>query len=161
MSGVTPPLGRRVRRGIGRLLGARPPAMQVGALCVDDAGRVLLITSRDTGRWIIPKGWPMAGRTLAGAALQEAWEEAGVEAEPGQRTGVYHYDKGHDAGFAIPVEVVVFTVRVRGLADAYPEAGARERRWFAPAEAAALVAEPELAALIRAVAAQVGAAPPA
>ena len=57
---------RQIRRNLGRLMGARQPALQVAALCLDAAtGRVLLITSRGTGRWIIPKGWPMPGRPAA------------------------------------------------------------------------------------------------
>ena len=92
----------RLRRGLARLLGARPPLLQVGAVCLDPAtGRVLLITSRGTGRWIIPKGWPMPGRSLAEAALQEAWEEAGVRAKTGEEMGSYHYDKDQDRGFAV------------------------------------------------------------
>ena len=139
----------QLRRRLGRFLGARTPALQVAALCVEPAtGRVLMITSRGTGRWIIPKGWPMPGRTLVEAALQEAWEEAGVNAVPGPDLGVYHYEKLQDHGFAIPVEVRVFLAEVTGLANAFPEAGKRRRLWFSPAEAAALVAEPELAALI-------------
>lgn len=140
----------RLRRGLARLLGARPPLLQVGAVCLDPAtGRVLLITSRGTGRWIIPKGWPMPGRSLAEAALQEAWEEAGVQAEAGDDLGRYHYDKDQDRGFAVPVEVRAFLVPVRALAEDWPERGQRTRRWFTPREAAALVAEPELAVLLR------------
>ena len=139
-----------LRRRIGRLMGARQPALQVAALCVDgDTGKVLMITSRGTGRWIIPKGWPMPGRSLAEAALQEAWEEAGVRAKTGEEMGSYHYDKDQDRGFAVPVEVRVFLVAVEALADDFPERGERRRRWFAPSEAAGLVAEPELAALLR------------
>ena len=37
--------------------------------------QVLLVTSRRTKRWIVPKGWPMEGRTPADSAAQEAWEE--------------------------------------------------------------------------------------
>ena len=145
-------LAPQLRRRLGRLLGARSPALQVAALCVDPAtGRVLMITSRGTGRWIIPKGWPMPGRTLVDAALQEAWEEAGVRATAGPDLGIYHYDKMQDHGFAIPIEVRVFLAPVDQLADAFPEAGKRRRQWFAPAEAAKLVAEPELAAIIRAL----------
>src|SRR3546814_3720198 len=55
---------------------------QVGALpfrrSADGVLEVMLITSRDTGRWIIPKGWPMEGRSGPSAAQQEAFEEAGV-----------------------------------------------------------------------------------
>lgn len=141
-----------LRRRLARLLGARPPLMQAGAVCLDPAtGCILLITSRGTGRWIIPKGWPMPGRTLAEAALQEAWEEAGVCADGGEELGSYHYDKEQDRGFAVPVEVRAFLIRVRSLADDYPERGERARRWFSPGQAAGLVAEPELAALLTAL----------
>ena len=139
-----------LRRRIGRLMGARQPALQVAALCVDgDTGKVLMITSRGTGRWIIPKGWPMPGRSLAEAALQEAWEEAGVRANPGRQIGTYNYDKMQSGGFAIPVLVHVFLTRVESLAEDYPERGRRERRWVAPEEAAAMVAEEDLATLLR------------
>ncbi|HRO14424.1 MAG TPA: NUDIX hydrolase [Paracoccus sp. (in: a-proteobacteria)] len=144
----------RLRDRLARLLGARVPALQVGALCVDDTGRVLLVTSRDTRRWIIPKGWPMPGRSLAQAALQEAWEEAGVRGRAEERRlGRYRYDKRQPQGFSIPVDVQVFLIRVEGLADDYPERGQRNREWLTPVEAAARVAEPRLARLIRRLAA--------
>lgn len=144
-------LGAAVNAALGAVLGSAPPRMQVGALCRDRAtGHVLLITSRGTGRWIIPKGWPMPGRSLADAALQEAWEEAGVLGDPVQQElGRFDYDKAQAAGFAVPVEVRVFPVWVRSLADDFPEAAERERRWFHPAEAALLVAEPRLRKLLR------------
>lgn len=149
-----------LRRNLARLLGARPPRLQAGAVCRDPAsGEVLLITSRDTGRWIIPKGWPMPGRTLAQAALQEAWEEAGVRAEAAEDLGIYHYDKTQDRGFAIPVEVRVFLVPVDALADCWPEQPQRTRRWFAPEKAAGLVAEAELAAMLARLAPRRRAAP--
>ena len=59
----------------------RPDRVQFAALCYDKDGpdrKILLITSRGTGRWILPKGWPIDGLDSPGAALQEAWEEAGV-----------------------------------------------------------------------------------
>mgnify|MGYP002151616608 CR=1 FL=1 len=117
--------------------------MQVAALCLDDAtGNVLLITSRGTGRWIVPKGWPMPGRTLAEAAMQEAWEEAGVKGRIVQaEIGRYHYDKEQERGFAVPIEVRVFPLYVDDLDDRFPERGERKRRWFPPHEAAQLVAE--------------------
>ncbi|MEN9850080.1 MAG: hypothetical protein RL128_243, partial [Pseudomonadota bacterium] len=57
---------------------------QYGALCWRmHRGKVevLLITSRDTGRWVIPKGWPIDGLAPAQTAAREAWEEAGVEGD--------------------------------------------------------------------------------
>lgn len=125
---------------------------QVGALCRDAQGRVLLITSRGTGRWVIPKGWTMSGLTDAEAALREAWEEAGVEGGIGpDPVGEYRYDKGLRDGRTRQVVVRVFPASVSHLAEDWPEAGQRRRGWFTPAEAAALVAEPDLQALLRAL----------
>jgi len=127
----------------------RPPEWQVAALCYRDApeGRqVLLITSRDTGRWIVPKGWPIEGKKAAEAALQEAWEEAGVRdcAVVEGPVGCYDYAKRLDAGYEAPVEAQVYKVRVNELSDIYPEARQRQRKWVSPAEAAELVNEPGL-----------------
>ncbi|MTH58905.1 NUDIX domain-containing protein [Paracoccus litorisediminis] len=131
--------------------------MQVAALCLDGKGKILLVTSRGTGRWIVPKGWPMPGRTLADAAMQEAWEEAGVRGRVNQSSlGSYHYDKQQDHGFAIPVEVRVFALEVDELADDYPEKDDRKRRWYRPDRAAELVTESELKKLLRALPARLG-----
>ncbi len=133
------------------LLGKRPPAIQVGAICTDpETGQVLLISSRGTGRWIIPKGWPMEGRSLAGAAAREAWEEAGVVGRiQHSEIGRYQYQKDQDEGFSVPVDVRVFLLPVSKLADKFPERHQRERKWFAPVDASHLVAEPGLAQILR------------
>nr|WP_246184882.1 NUDIX hydrolase [Paracoccus aestuariivivens] len=143
---------------MGRLLGHKPPEIQVAALCMDSRkGKVLLVTSRGTGRWIVPKGWPMPGRSLADAAKQEAWEEAGVRGKVDQdAVGTYHYDKQQDRGFAIPVEVHVFVLEVDGLVDEFPEDSQRKRRWYSPERAAELVAETGLKKLLRALPAKAG-----
>ncbi len=108
-----------------------------------------MITSRGTGRWIIPKGWPMAGKSSAETVLQEAWEEAGVrgraEAEP---VGSYSYDKGLSSGWSVSVETTVYAVEVEELSDDFPEAHQRRRKWVSPAEAAGMVKEPELQELL-------------
>lgn len=144
-------MNEMLRDLLGRILGRRPPALQVGALCVQqDSGRVLLVTSRGTGRWIIPKGWPMDGRSVGGAALQEAWEEAGVRGQVDEtHFGRYAYDKKLTRGLSAPVEVQVHLIRVADLAKNFPERKQRQRRWFTPPEAADLVSEPGLAKLIR------------
>lgn len=134
----------------------RPKRLQVAALCyreTENGTRVLLITSRDTGRWIVPKGWPIDGLDGPGAALQEAWEEAGVtqadiESDP---VGFYEYAKGLGEGLTVPVEAQVYLTRVRDLSEDYPEANARKRAWFAPQEAANLVDEPDLKAILNAL----------
>ena len=138
---------------------ARPPAprrkaaTQVAAVCVDAAcTQVLLITSRGTGRWIVPKGWPMRKKSLPGTALQEAWEEAGVEGQAGKKElGRFHYEKLREHGFAIPVDVRVFPVAVSALKESFPEAGQRKRQWFPIAEAAELVSDEGLRPIIRAL----------
>jgi len=134
------------RRAIGMMLGLRPEAMQVGAVCRDPVtGQVLLVTSRGTGRWVIPKGWPMEGRTLSGAAAQEAWEEAGVRGRvESEELGRYYYEKVQEQGFSVPVDVRVFLLLVDSQADRFPESAQRQRRWFTPQEAAGMVAEPGL-----------------
>ncbi|MBO9441668.1 NUDIX hydrolase [Phaeobacter italicus] len=134
----------------------RPKRLQVAALCYrqGEAGKeVLMITSRGTGRWIVPKGWPIKGKTGSQSALQEAWEEAGVikaqvEDDP---TGSYDYLKQRDNGTGEMVETLVYKVRVRELAKNYPERDERIREWMSPQKAADLVAEPELSALLRAL----------
>ncbi len=132
----------------------RPKRIQVAALCLrgqGDARQVLLVTSRDTGRWVLPKGWPINGLDAPGAALQEAWEEAGVKEANVNRqpVGVYAYDKQLDGGLKVPVDVTVFETEVKRLVDDFPESEERTRKWVAPSEAAEMVHEPQLQALLR------------
>ncbi|GAA6208992.1 NUDIX hydrolase [Cognatishimia sp. WU-CL00825] len=132
----------------------RPKRLQVAALCYrrTDSGKdVLLITSRDTRRWIIPKGWPIKGMDAPQAAMQEAWEEAGVSKGHGstQSIGSYCYDKRMATGWTVPVETLVFPVDVQSLKDDFPEANERDRKWVPAAEAANLVHEPELRDILR------------
>lgn len=125
--------------------------IQYGALCwrgQADQVEVLLITSRDTGRWVIPKGWPIPGLAPEAAAAQEAWEEAGVQgaAHP-VCLGRFGYMKCL-AETTIPCAVAVFGLRVTGLAATFPEVNERRRQWFSLAEAGLLVEEPDLRLLI-------------
>lgn len=112
--------------------------------------QVLLLTSRGTGRCVIPKGWPMRRLSPAAAAAREAYEEAGLEStiEGDGPIGRYHYNKQLDGGVA-RVEVSVFLMRVSRQLATWPEQAERETRWYDPDEAALMVAEPELAALLR------------
>jgi 8-oxo-dGTP pyrophosphatase MutT (NUDIX family) len=125
---------------------------QIGALCWRRHGaghEVLLITSRDTGRWVIPKGWLVEGLTASGSAAREAWEEAGIEgAAAEQALGYFAYRKGIDATHAVPCVVEVFAMKVDRLTDRYPEKGQRRRKWFRPEKAAKKVDEPDLRQLI-------------
>lgn len=139
--------------GLVRPMFQRPRKVQVAALCYRKTGadkEVLLVTSRDTGRWIIPKGWPIKGKDSVGTALQEAWEEAGVRAGRGSKTalGSYIYDKAYDGGWSESVETIVYPVAVTELRDKFPEAKQRDRKWVSPREAANMVREPELKNLL-------------
>jgi 8-oxo-dGTP pyrophosphatase MutT (NUDIX family) len=114
-----------------------------------DGVEILLITSRETKRWVIPKGWPIKRLTGPMTAAQEAWEEAGVRGAAGHtKLGAYHYDKRLRTGRLQHVRVTVYPLEVKDVADAWPEQAERERFWTSPAEAARLVAEPELSALL-------------
>jgi 8-oxo-dGTP pyrophosphatase MutT (NUDIX family) len=127
------------------------PTTQVGALCWRmRRGQVfvLLVTSRDTGRWIIPKGWQIAGLTTAEAAAREAWEEAGVRGTiTVERLGSYGYDKLIAPGLPHPCRVAVHALRVAEVTHKFPERGERRRKWFSAEKAARKVDEPELRAL--------------
>lgn len=128
------------------------PRSQYAALCWRmhrGQVEVLLITSRDTGRWVIPKGWPMDGMDPADAAAREAWEEAGVTGETmPDALGFYSYDKVMKPGHSLPCAVAVYPLRVGELADKFPERKERRRKWFVAAKAARKVAEPELRELL-------------
>jgi 8-oxo-dGTP pyrophosphatase MutT (NUDIX family) len=128
-------------------------ARQCGALCWRmHHGRieVLLISSRDTGRWVIPKGWPIDGLNPAETAAREAWEEAGVNGviDP-QATGSFFYLKAFNRRTeTLPCEVSVFALRVAKIAAKFPEKKERRRRWFTAVKAAKLVHEAGLSSLL-------------
>lgn len=128
--------------------------LQMAALCHLGQGastRYLLVTSRDTGRWIIPKGWPIPGLTSSETALQEAWEEAGVRSNSASITpiGRYWYDKRLTSGADRQVETLVYSVTVRDLANDFPEMLQRTRKWVTAQDAAEMVNEPDLQSIFR------------
>lgn len=134
----------------------RPPRLQVAALCYrkkKGEKQVLLVTSRGTGRWILPKGWPIRGLDARESALKEAWEEAGVRRgrSKGGAIGTFTYDKIRDEGWPMPVETLVYKVAVDELSDDFPEADERTRRWVSADDAANMVQEPELKDILRAL----------
>ncbi|WP_173931435.1 NUDIX hydrolase [Chelativorans sp. Marseille-P2723] len=138
-----------------RLFGGNPPRVQAAALPFrqgQDGLEILLITSRGTGRWILPKGWPEGQETLGETAAREALEEAGVEGAMGGELGRYLYGKEMGKGMRWRCEVAVFPLKVEREATSWPESGKRVRAWVDAQEAARRVAEPDLAALIAAFA---------
>jgi len=111
---------------------------------------VLLVTSRETGRWVIPKGWPMVGKAAWAAAAQEALEEAGVTGEIDRSPlGVYPYVKYLRSGRGQACKVKVFPLKVTGQMEDWPEKDQRATQWFAWPEAASAVQELRLGRLIR------------
>ena len=128
-------------------------ARQVAALPVridsDGVLRVMLVTSRGTRRYVIPKGWPWPGLKEHKAAAKEAREEAGIVGKMKKKSiGAYSYSKQLADG-EVPGRVRVFLMAVRELLDIWPEQDQRVRAWFTLAEAAQVVDEPELADIIR------------
>lgn len=123
----------------------------MAALCWrGEAPEVLLITSLHTKRWILPKGWPMDGMTLAESAAREAFEEAGVEGIIGTKPiGNYPYLKERKDGGAMACSVDVFAMEVTGQAADWLEKGARELAWLPLDQAAAKVAEPGLRLILQ------------
>jgi 8-oxo-dGTP pyrophosphatase MutT (NUDIX family) len=118
----------------------------------DGAPQVMLVTSRETRRWVIPKGWPMKGLRPSRVAEQEAYEEAGLTGHIIGDTaiGSYRYDK-QLPGEKRRCHVWVFLLRVENQLNDWPEKAQRETRWFDVTEAASLVDEAELGELIREV----------
>jgi 8-oxo-dGTP pyrophosphatase MutT (NUDIX family) len=128
-------------------------ADQVGALCVrrqhDGSCQVLLVTSRDTGRWIIPKGWRAKRLRDHEAAAREAEEEAGVSGKVKSKPiGNYVYPKFDQTG-ARSLRVAVFLLRVRHERDRWPEQDQRRRAWFDVRKAAKEVRESGLQTLMK------------
>lgn len=111
--------------------------------------QVLVITSRDTGRIIIPKGWKKKGHKKPEAAATEAFEEAGVLGEVHRKPlGTYKYWKRNEREFE-QLQVLVYPLRVTKQRLDWPERGQRKVSWLSAEDAALLVDEPQLATIIR------------
>ena len=105
--------------------------------------QILLITSRGTKRWVIPKGWPITGLKPQDTAATEASEEAGIIGEVEDKPiGAYAYEKRITPKRATTVQVTVFPFRVQAQAEDWKEQGQRVFEWFPYQKAATLVAEP-------------------
>ena len=121
---------------------------------IDGPGRddisILLVTSRDTGRWVLPKGNLMVGIAPHRAAAREAEEEAGVRGTIARKPlGRFPYRKWRSAKRFEMAKVDVFALKVGKELDTWKEQAQRERRWFPREEAAQMADEPELRALLR------------
>lgn len=134
---------------------AKPQVAALPLRWKDGKLRVLLITSRTTRRWIIPKGWLMDGETPARAAEIEAIEEAGAVGRLNPKPlGHYHYRKVLSDTDAVLCRVTVYPLTVTRLDKAWKEQAERTRKWVSAKEAARRVHEPELAEILRGLARQ-------
>ena len=140
------PIAKRVQYG------ALPYRVNSGS-----RAEIMLVTSRDTRRWIIPKGWPKKGKSPHHSAAREAFEEAGVVGAVGRRSvGSFSYDKRLKNGGLVECEVRVFPLQVKRQSKQWPEMQERKVRWLSASEAAAKVKEPMLGAIIRRLARRYG-----
>lgn len=141
--------GKRVIRKAKKGLPIRQVAAIPFRLTQGGGLEVMLVTSRTTERFIVPKGWPMKGKSGRKAAATEALEEAGVSGSTlKQPAGKYRYWKRLARNF-VPVEVTVYLLEVDSEDYDWKEAGKRKRAWLKPADAATLIDEPELASLLQ------------
>jgi 8-oxo-dGTP pyrophosphatase MutT (NUDIX family) len=113
--------------------------------------QVLLITSRSTRRWIVPKGWPMKGKKGHEAAAREAREEAGIVGKVRKKpAGCYNYWKRMDDHFVL-CKVTVYLLHARSRLNDWAERNQRLSHWFTLKDAADIVDDPGLKATIRAL----------
>lgn len=112
---------------------------------------VLLITRRRSGRWIIPKGWPEAAMTGPCVAALEAYEEAGLKGQIGEKQiGCFRYLKQLTNGQKVQCNVSVFPLLVTAQYLDWPEKGQRQQRWVKQKKVEGLIEEADLLALIQA-----------
>lgn len=115
---------------------ALPYTVQDGELLV------MLVTSRETGRWVIPKGWPKKNLKPCDTAAAEAFEEAGIRGEIARKSiATFTYSKRMTGGKRRQCTVDVFLLAVHDLLEDWPEKGQRKREWKTPGQAAMDVAE--------------------
>ncbi len=126
---------------------------QFGAVCYRVQGekiQILLVSSRTSKRWIVPKGWPTDGSTPAEAALREAREEAGaIGRVTGNCIGIYSYVKSLNGAAGLPCVVAIYPVKVSRLEKSYREKAQRKRKWVSLKKAIAMVDNLELGQILR------------
>jgi 8-oxo-dGTP pyrophosphatase MutT (NUDIX family) len=111
---------------------------------------VLIVTTRQSRRWIIPKGWPIKGLTPSKSAAREAFEEAGVRGKIGGRPiGSFKYKKAPAEGDAeAQCEVKVFPLLAKTQSATWPEFEQRLAQWVDPEKAISLIREQELRSVV-------------
>lgn len=112
--------------------------------------KILLITSREQERWILPTGWPEEGSPPLATASREAFAKAGLigDMSPVPVT-TYRYVKSVDDGSKASCRVAVFGMKVRGTLIQWREKGKRQRQWFSPQAAADRIGDLPVAEFLR------------
>jgi 8-oxo-dGTP pyrophosphatase MutT (NUDIX family) len=144
-------LARAAKAAAGKKAGE--PKIQIGAIPYrhrpDGAVEIMLVTTRETQRWIVPKGWPIRGLKGHEAAAREAMEEAGLVGEVGKKPiGRYTYWKRRTRDFVL-CKVRLYPLAVKDQLASWPEQDQRRSQWFTQADAADLVDEPALGTILR------------
>jgi 8-oxo-dGTP pyrophosphatase MutT (NUDIX family) len=116
----------------------------------DAALEILLVTTRGTRRWIVPKGWPIKGLRPAKSAAREAFEEAGITGRIGAKPiGVFAYDKlREESGDVTTCEVKVYPLLVKRESRMWPESHQRTTQWVPPSRAIAMIRESDLKKIV-------------
>lgn len=116
---------------------------QSGVIPVLD-NRLVLITSRKSERWIIPKGYVEKGLTPAESAAKEAYEEAGlIGVVHHKEAGQYRYSK-----FGKLFSVQVYPLFIETMLDEWDEMHDRRRKLVTPSEAIEMVCHEDLRRII-------------
>ena len=111
--------------------------------------RVLLVTSRETGRWVIPKGWRKKNLKQCDTAAAEAFEEAGMVGDIARKPiANFVYSKRLNNNKRRRCRVDVFLLAVHEELEDWPEKSQRQREWMTPGQAALCVSEAGLISLL-------------
>jgi 8-oxo-dGTP pyrophosphatase MutT (NUDIX family) len=128
---------------------------QAAVLAVRQSGAAIemcLIRRRDAKSWGIPKGFIEPGDTPEETALNEAWEEAGINGQlVGEAIGTYKYAKS-----GARLTVAVYVMRVVEELTTWPEMRLRDRRWIPMDDAASALKRHPVLALLEHVSARLG-----
>jgi len=131
----------------------KPLRLQIAALCVrpgEAEPEILLVSTRETGRLILPKGWPEKDKPAFETALIEAYEEAGIVGTADPRAiGSFRSYKGLADGLKIRTKVIVFKIRFEKQLKDFPELGQRKRVWLPFSKAIEAAEEPTLRRFLR------------
>jgi len=132
---------------------ARQIAALPWRLAADGGLEILLVTSRTSKHWLLPKGWPIPGKSGLESALQEAFEEAGIQAKgPDSPLGRYAFVKVLHDETELACTMSVYAVGQVAELPEWPEKEQRERMWFTQAEAASIAFDLNLSRFLATIA---------